>query len=143
MNPRLTHLALHVEDLDACIDFYRRYCCMNIVHQRQGGSKRIVWLSEDGREQDFVFVVMGGGKTLSLPKQDYRHFGFAVESRQRVDELARLAELDNCLLWAPREEPFPVGYYCGLLDPAGNQVEFSFGQPLGPGAESLADVGKR
>jgi len=24
-----------------------------------------------------------------------------------------------------------VGYYCGVLDPDGNRVEFSFGQPLG------------
>ncbi len=61
MYPRLTHLALHVENLDACIDFYRRYCGMCIIHQRQGGSKRIVWLSESGRDQDFVFVVMDGG----------------------------------------------------------------------------------
>ncbi len=142
MNPRLTHLALHVENLDACIDFYHRYCRMNIIHQRQGGSKRIVWLSEVGREHDFVFVVMDGGQSLSLPEQDYRHFGFAVESRQRVDELAQLAKEEGCLLWPPREEPYPVGYYCGLLDPAGNPVEFSFGQPLGPGAEKLADAGK-
>ncbi len=139
MYPRLTHLALHVENLDACIDFYHRYCGMRVIHQRQGGSKRIVWLSESGREQDFVFVVMDGGESLALPQQDYRHFGFAVESRQRVDELAQRAKEEGCLLWPPRDEPYPVGYYCGLLDPAGNQVEFSFGQPLGPGAEALAD----
>jgi hypothetical protein len=30
-----------------------------------------------------------------------------------------------------------VGYYCGLRDPDGNSVEFSYGQPLGPGAEAL------
>jgi len=40
-------------------------------------------------------------------------------------------------VWPPRDEPFPVGYYCGLRDPNGNYVEFSYGQPLGPGAEAF------
>ena len=48
-------------------------------------------------------------------------------------------DLEACLAfyqaWAPRQEPYPVGYYCGLKDPDGNFVEFSYGQPLGPGAE--------
>ena len=42
---------------------------------------------------------------------------------------------EGCLVWAARDEPYPVGYYCGLRDPDGNFVEFSYGQPLGPGAE--------
>ncbi|HHM4583493.1 TPA: VOC family protein, partial [Pseudomonas aeruginosa] len=49
----------------------------------------------------------------------------------------RRAEAAGCLVWAPRDEPYPVGYYCGLRDPAGNYVEFSYGQPLGPGSEAL------
>ncbi len=47
------------------------------------------------------------------------------------------AEAAGCLAWAPRQEPYPVGYYCGLRDPDGNFVEFSYGQPLGPGAETV------
>ena len=43
----------------------------------------------------------------------------------------------GCLVWPPREDPYPVGYYCGLEDPDGNRVEFSYGQPLGPGAEDV------
>lgn len=138
-SPHLTHLALHVDNLDACIDFYQRYCQMAISHERRSGAKRIVWMSEPGREQEFVFVIMGGGHRIDLPEGDYRHFGFAVQSRERVDQLAAQAKADNLLLWAPREEPFPVGYYCGVLDPAGNQVEFSYGQPLGPGAEAKVE----
>ena len=42
MRPALTHIALHVPDLDACIDFYRRYCGMQVIHQRPGkGTPRI------------------------------------------------------------------------------------------------------
>ena len=39
------------------------------------------------------------------------------------------------LVWPPRELPYPVAYFCALRDPDGNYVEFSYGQPLGPGAE--------
>ncbi len=135
MWPRMTHLAMHVTNLDACIAFYERYCGMRVCHRRHGGA--IVWMAEPGRETDFVFVMMSGGHRVSLPQGDYRHLGFAVESRQRVDDLAALARADGCLLWEPREEPFPVGYYCGIIDPEGQQVEFSYGQPLGPGAEGM------
>jgi catechol 2,3-dioxygenase-like lactoylglutathione lyase family enzyme len=133
--PRLTHLALHVTDIDACIDFYSSYCGMHITHERQAGSQRIVWLAEPGRETEFIFVLMNGGSDLELADDDYRHFGFAVQSREEVDRIASVARSNGDLLWEPRDEPYPVGYYCGLRDPNGNSVEFSYGQPLGPGAE--------
>ena len=49
MPPVLTHIALHVRDLDACIQFYETYSGMRIVHDRISGGKRIVWLAERGR----------------------------------------------------------------------------------------------
>lgn len=132
--PRLTHLALHVTDIDACIKFYRQYCGMEITHQREAGAQRIVWMSEPGRDTDFVFVIMDGGRDLELPDNDYRHFGFAMESREAVDAIAKRATENGDLVWQPRDDSYPVGYYCGLRDPNGNYVEFSYGQPLGPGA---------
>ncbi len=120
MTPNLTHLALHVRDPEACIAFYRDFCAMGVVHERDDGAGgRVVWLAEPGRDQ-------GAG--------DYSHFGFAVDSAAAVDAIAARAEAAGCLVWSPRAEPYPVGYYCGLRDPDGNFVEFSFGQPLGPGA---------
>ncbi len=135
MWPRMTHVALHVEDLDRCIDFYHRYCNMQIIHDRTKHSQRIVWMAEPGREKDFIFVIMNHGENLYLSNKDYRHFGFAVESKDEVDAIAEKAKQDGVLVWEPVDEPYPVGYYCGLQDPNGNYVEFSFGQPLGPGAE--------
>ena len=77
------------------------------------------------------------GFSIELAVDDYSHFGFALESREQVDSIAARARVAGCLVWEPRDEPFPVGYYCGLRDPAGNYVEFSYGQPLGPGAEQI------
>ncbi|MDF1830947.1 MAG: VOC family protein, partial [Porticoccaceae bacterium] len=107
---------------------------------RTAGEQRIVWMAEPGRESDFIFVLMNGGQNLELADTDYRHFGFALESRAAVDAIAELGRERGCLVWPPREEDFPVGYYCGLRDPNGNFVEFSYGQPLGPGAEQFDDL---
>ena len=133
MRPTLTHLALHVPDLDACIAFYTRFCGMRVFHERPGKGSRIVWMAEPGKEREFIFVIMPGGMDRSLAENDYSHFGFAMASREEVDAVAELARADGCLIWEPRDEPYPVGYYCGVRDPAGNYVEFSYGQPLGPG----------
>ena len=139
MRPTLTHLALHVPDLDACIAFYARFCGMRVFHERPGRGSRIVWMAEPGKEREFIFVIMPGGADRALAANDYSHFGFAIASREEVDAVAELAREDGCLIWEPRDEPYPVGYYCGVRDPAGNYVEFSYGQPLGPGAEDMPE----
>ena len=148
MTAAFTHLALHVRDLPAMVAFYREYCGLVEVHRRderaanddQGGGQ-VVWLAEAGREEEFVFVLLPGGPGRDQPAGDYSHFGFALDSRAAVDAIAEKARAAGVLALEPRQEPWPVGYYCGLKDPDGNLVEFSYGQPLGPGAES-ADAGE-
>ncbi len=143
MDAAFTHLALHVRDLEACVRFYRDFCGMRVVHERTGDSdgERIVWLAEQGREQEFIFVLLPGGPGRDSSETDYSHFGFALESRAAVDAIAEKARGVACLAWPPRQEPYPVGYYCGLRDPDGNFVEFSYDQPLGPGAEQYTSGG--
>lgn len=140
MTPNLTHIALHVRDLNACIDFYSRFCAMQVFHQREGKGDRIVWMAEPGREREFIFVLMPGGAGRNQSDADYSHLGFAVESREAVNQIAEQARETGCLVWEPVDEPYPVGYYCGLRDPDGNFVEFSYGQPLGPGAPAGVEV---
>lgn len=136
MKPNLTHIALHVADLQACITFYQKYCQLNIIHERHA-SKDIVWMAEKGREQELILVLMSDGPKRNAVDQGYGHLGFAVESKARVDQLALQGKEDGILVWPPREEPYPVGYYCGVVDPNGNFIEFSYGQPLGPGAKPI------
>lgn len=135
MSVAFTHLALHVRDLDACVDFYRDYAGMVLAHDRVSDGKRVVWLAEPGRESEFIVVLIPGGPGRNQVDSDFSHLGFAVASRDVVDAIADRARREGLLEWEPREEPYPVGYYCGLRDPDGNFVEFSFGQPLGPGAD--------
>jgi len=144
MTPTLTHLALHVRDLAACVAFYRDFCGMSCVHERDDGAGgRVVWLAEPGRETEFILVMLAGGPGRDQGERDYSHFGFALESRAAVDAVAEKARAAGCLIWPPREEPYPVGYYCGLRDPDGNAVEFSYGQPLGPGAGGAPGESRR
>ncbi len=137
MNPNLTHLALHVENLDECVAFYQKYCQLQVIHEREKRSKRVIWMAEIGREHEFVIVLLGGGSRHPLADTDFSHLGFAVESREDVDRIALAAKQEGVLVWPPVQEPYPVGYYCGLRDPNGSYVEFSYGQPLGPGSEAM------
>jgi len=136
MPPAFTHLALHVRDLEACIAFYQRYAGMLLTHDREADGKRIVWLAEPGKERDFIVVLIPGGPGRDQAPADFSHLGFALDSVQAVDVVAERARAEGILAWEPRQEPYPVGYYCGVRDPDGNFVEFSFGQPLGPGADT-------
>jgi len=121
------------------MDFYMAYAGMKLVHDRLDNGKRIIWLSEPGKESDFILVLIPGGPGRNQAAEDFSHLGFAVAARIDVDAVADRARAAGILEWEPRQEPYPVGYYCGVRDPDGNFVEFSYGQPLGPGAAGGRD----
>lgn len=140
MRPTLTHIALHCRDFPASLAFYRDFCGLHTVHERRDDASgvAVTWLAEPGKEQSFIFVLISGGPGHAPTAGDFGHFGFALASRAEVEAVAARAQAAGCLLWTPRDEPFPVGYYCGVSDPDGNCIEFSYGQPLGPGAADKA-----
>ena len=122
LRPSLTHIALQVRDLDASMDFYRSYCGLEIVHERNDRGTRILWLAERGRERDFILVLMPGGRGRVPAADDYSHLGFALASRASVDAIAARAKAEGRLIWPPKQEPYPVGYYCGVMDPDGTMT---------------------
>ena len=71
MSISLTHLALHVRDLDACVEFYQSYAGMRFVHQRISDGNRIVWLAEPSKESEFVLVILPGGPGRNQSSSDY------------------------------------------------------------------------
>lgn len=137
MKANLTHIALHVRSFEASVEFYRAFCALRVVHERQNDGTRVAWLAEPGRATELVIVIIGHGPGQERRAGDFGHLGFAVESREDVDAVAKRAEDAGCLVWPARQEEYPVGYYCGVADPDGNVVEFSYGQPLGPDAKEF------
>ncbi|NQZ80776.1 MAG: VOC family protein [Colwellia sp.] len=127
----LTHIALHVKDVQCCVEFYQKYADLNVVRDRHVKGQHVIWLAEEGKETSFIFVILPGGPGHQQSLNDFSHLGFALACKSDVDVIAKKAQQDGVLLWSPKQEPFPVGYYCGVLDPDGNRVEFSYGQPLG------------
>ena len=75
MQPSLTHLALQVKHLDACVAFYREFCGLNVVHSRESSRKndRVVWLAENGRETELVLVLIPGGSGRAQAPEDYSY----------------------------------------------------------------------
>jgi len=128
---KCTHVALQVKDIDASITFYARYCRMKVVHDRTEESTRVVWLGWGEDPPKFVIVLLG----ISYERNEQppsQHIGMAVDSREEVDRIhQRGVDDDVPVHWPPTDAGPIVGYYCGLRDPDGNMVEFSFGQRIG------------
>jgi hypothetical protein len=74
-------------------------------------------MAEPGRDQAFVIVLIPGGPGRDQAERDFSHLGFALDSEAAVDAVADLGRQAGCLIWEPRREPYPVGYYCGPGDP--------------------------
>lgn len=131
MKPVLTHIALGVRDLDRTIAFYKKHVRLHVVHERAEAGHRVVWLGERERDVDFVLVLFQVAGPPPGPTT-LQHLGFAVGSREEVDAAAEAARADGVLDLGPTYAGPVVGYFCIVKDPDGNNVEFSFGQPINP-----------
>jgi catechol 2,3-dioxygenase-like lactoylglutathione lyase family enzyme len=140
--PRLTHVALPVSDLDASIAFYTELCNLVCVAQNEDENGRGAWLSNDKQVKDpFVLVLAEflpevgerfgqtpGEKVPTLTP--FAHVGIELPTREDVDRMAEKAREMGCLQWEPREMAAHIGYICAALDPDGNVVEFSHNQKV-------------
>jgi catechol 2,3-dioxygenase-like lactoylglutathione lyase family enzyme len=132
MRPVLTHIALGVRNLDRTIAFYRKHARLYVVHERNDGGMRVVWLAEQESDADFVLVLFELASMPAPGPTTLQHLGFAVASREEVDAAAALARTEGVLAMDPVYAGPIVGYFCIVTDPDGNQVEFSYGQPINP-----------
>ena len=145
MRPTLTHIAIQVPAVEACIAFYRDFCDLEVIHRRASGVAR---LAEPGKESEFVFVLLPGGGGRDQASDVWDHLGFACASKAEVDDVAARGRDAGCLVWEPRQDDYPVGYYCALATPPSSssvmaspwaQVRATWGsrgsRPAGSGAE--------
>ena len=127
MAARWTHVVLKVSDLDRSIEFYRRFCGLEIV--RDGRPKgHTVWLGPPSRGPGHPAFVL----VLYLTDIDCRldHLGFECDSRDEVDGIAAEGRRLGIVAQPPVDAGGVIGYLTMIRDPDGHVVEFTFGQPL-------------
>lgn len=134
--PSWTHMALHVNDIEASIAWYEKYTHLRLLARNQDDIGKGVWLGDpDDAQRPFVLVLAQffKGKDPFAPARHavlapFAHIGIEVPSRETVDQYAANADADGFLALGPVQMPDPVGYVCFIKDPDGNLVEFSFDQ---------------
>jgi catechol 2,3-dioxygenase-like lactoylglutathione lyase family enzyme len=125
-----THVALPVGDIEASLDFYRRYADMDVVHRRrdEATGEQVVWVSD--RTRPFVIVLIEHNRPSGV-LTGFSHLGIGCESREEIDRRTRLARDEGRTVRGPFDSGPPVGYWAFISDPDGNNLELSHGQEVG------------
>lgn len=134
--PRWTHIALRVQDIQASIDWYTEFTPMELLDRREDEFGHGAWLGQpDTVEKPFILVLAhffpatdpfkGAPQEVLAP---FAHLGMELTSREAVDEMAAKGAANGCLGMPATEMPPPIGYICMLRDPDGNMVEYSYDQ---------------
>jgi catechol 2,3-dioxygenase-like lactoylglutathione lyase family enzyme len=133
--PRWTHVAIPVSDLDRSIEFYTDLTPLVVVARNDDESGRGAWLSNDKQvETPFVlvlsqmFAVEPGRPTRTLGP--FAHLGMELPNKADVDAIAERARRMGVLEWEPRQLAEHIGYVCAARDPDGNVIEFSWNQKV-------------
>ncbi len=134
--PRWTHIALRVSDMDATIAWYDEYTPLELIDRREDDMGYGAWLGMPGATNNpFILVVaqffehtdpFAGAPIATLAP--FAHFGIELPSKEDVDAMAERGRQADCLGMPPTMMPQPIGYITMLRDPDGNTVEFSWDQ---------------
>jgi catechol 2,3-dioxygenase-like lactoylglutathione lyase family enzyme len=128
MPVRWTHVVVKVSDLERSIEFYRRFCGLEIVRDGRRNGGHTVWLGAAAtRSAVPSFVLVLYQHELDAPLD---HLGFQCDARDEVDRVAREAARLGILVEPPFDGGGDIGYVTQIRDPDGNLVEFTHGQPL-------------
>ena len=134
--PRWTHIALRVKDVDATIAWYLQFTPLELLDRREDELGYGAWLGQpDSPEKPFILVVAqffpATDPFKNAPQEilaPFAHLGIELTSHAAIDEIAARGVEAGCLGFPPTEMPAPIGYICMLRDPDGNMVEFSYDQ---------------
>ncbi len=104
---------------------------MRVVHERTENGVHVAWLGWGEDPPKFVIVLLEEPYERNV-QPPWQHIGMAVDGRAEVDTAYAKAKEDHLSpTWPPTDAGPIVGYYCGVADPDGNLVEFSYGQRIG------------
>ena len=134
--PRWTHIALRVADIDATIAWYTEFTPLTLIDRREDDTGYGAWLGmPEKTDNPFILVLaqffpdsdpFAGAPLATLAP--FAHLGMELPSKEAVEEMAERAKAAGCLGMPPTMMPPPIGYITMLKDPDGNTVEFSWDQ---------------
>ena len=134
--PRWTHIALRVSDIDATIDWYTEFTPLELIDRREDDAGYGAWLGMPGETNNpFILVVaqfvpdkdpFGAAPIATLAP--FAHLGMELPTKEAIDAMAEKGAAAGCLAMPPTMMPAPIGYITMLNDPDGNTVEFSWDQ---------------
>ena len=136
--PRWTHVALRVTDVDSTIEWYTKNAYMSLLFRREDEMSRTAWLGQnDNIEKPFVLVV-AEFKTGKDPFDNqpyarlrpFAHFGIEMPSLESLKEAEKKIKAQKSLTTPITKMPSPIGVIFIAEDPDGNMVEFSYDQGL-------------
>ena len=133
---RWTHMALCVKDIEKSIAWYEKYTHFKVLARNEDVNGYGAWLGDPEQvDQPFLLVIAEffEGKDPFAPNKHpaigpFAHFGIETTTREKIDEIAKMAEADGCLALGPQQMPDPIGYICFIKDPDGNTIEYSYDQ---------------
>jgi catechol 2,3-dioxygenase-like lactoylglutathione lyase family enzyme len=140
--PRWTHVALPVSDLDRAIEFYTSLTPLVVVARNEDENGRGAWLSNEKQVEDpFVLVIAEFlpdvarrfGQEPGQPHATlapFAHIGIELPTKEDVDQVAERAREMGVLTWEPQWMAPHIGYICAAKDPDGNVIEFSYDQKV-------------
>ena len=136
IRPTWTHLALHVNDIDAVIAWYEKFTHLRVLQREEDEDSYSAWLGDPTKIENPFILVLGQffpGHDPFAPAEHptlgpFAHIGIEVPDRETIDDVAERGKADGCLVLGPQQMPKRIGYICFLRDPEGNTVEFSYDQ---------------
>ena len=125
MIERLDHIAMFTLNIERAVQFYIEWAGMQAVHQRRdpGSTHQVSWVRLAHDQSSLIIVLIESEEQRPPGRMD--HFGFHVDSRATVDEIAARAAEAGILVDQPQYAGPVVGYFCTIKDPDGNLLEFS------------------
>ena len=130
METKCTYVALQVRDIERSISFYLEYCGMHIL-QEHADDFRVVWMGWDEQPPRFAIVLLDTPYDFAH-HPPHQHIGMVVSTHEEVDAIyARATANGISKVWPPTEGGPIVERFCGIADPDGNMVAFSYGPRLG------------
>lgn len=125
----LRHIALRVNHLQQCIEFYKNIMAMNLELQTDNYA-----YFTSGKDN----ISLHGEGTIDFPnEQRLEHFGFSCESAEQVQQWYEHLKKHKANIQSP-PHTFGIGTTAfSVFDPSGNEIEFTYHPPM---AGSFSDT---